>query len=62
MVTFNDLLAAHPAICAECLARQTDSRSDVVFQEIERLRLVPNEGHCGACAELTAVYSTAGHR
>jgi hypothetical protein len=60
MVKFKDLLVADSAICAKCLARQTDSRADIVIQEIERLGLVPNEGHCATCMDVTAVYTVPG--
>jgi len=55
--TVMSLLIAHPAICLECLARRASMRSDVVFRELDRLGVVPAEGHCATCVEDAPVYS-----
>jgi hypothetical protein len=60
--TLMELLTAHPAICGDCLILQMDSRSDVVFPQLERLGLAAEEGHCATCATDTAVYRAAHRR
>ena len=57
MPTVLDLLKAHPTICAECLTRLTDSRTDILFYELDRLGIVETAGACAVCAAVTPVYS-----
>ena len=57
MPTVREVLARHATICADCLSEHTRSRSDVVFGELERLRIVPQEASCAACNAVTPVYS-----
>ena len=57
MPTVMGLLRAYASICVECLARQTRARSDVVYSELDRLRLIPKEDRCAICADVTPVFS-----
>ena len=57
MPTVMGLLRTHASICAECLTRQTQARSDVVYSELDRLKLIPKEDRCAICAEVTPVFS-----
>ena len=59
MASITDLLAAHPSICAECITRHSGTRTDHVFHELELAGAVLAEGRCGACDEVTPVYSVS---
>jgi len=61
-----DVLVTHGPICAECLARQTDSSADALSRDIAQIRLsihiTEARGTCGTCGTIGTVISFGSER